>query len=203
MPGWGLDNDCAPMRPAEPSLELINVRARVTIEHSIVGTIQVSEDEVRLDPIPINISDSIIDAMDYGREAIGAPGHPVAHAVLTIKRTTVFGIVQVHAIELAENCIFMGCMNVARRQLGCMRFCYVPRGCRTPKRYHCQPDLAEQTVEAQLRQANPNIAQTDIDAARARERERVKPQFNSERYGKPDVCAACGAMRRRDHARRG
>ena len=141
VPGWGLDNDCEPMRPAEPSLELINVRARVTIEHSIVGTIQVSEDEVRLDPIPINISDSIIDAMDYDREAIGAPGHPVAHTVLTIKRSTVFGIVQVHAIELAENCIFMGCMNVARRQLGCMRFCYVPHGCRTPKRYHCQPDL--------------------------------------------------------------
>ena len=109
----------------------------------------------------------------------------MAHAVLTIKRTTVFGIVQVHAIELAENCIFMGCMNVARRQLGCMRFCYVPHGCRTPKRYHCQPDLAEQTIETQLRLANPNIAQTDIDAARVLERERVKPQFNSERYGKP------------------
>ncbi len=185
VPGWGLDNDCEPLRPAEPSLELNNIRARVTIEHSIVGTLQVNEDQVRLDPIPIDISDSIVDAMDASREAIGAPGNPVAHAVLTIKRSTVFGIVQVHAIELAENSIFMGCLNVARRQLGCMRFCYVPYGCRTPKRYHCQPDLAEQTIEARLRQDNPTIAQADIDAAKALERERVKPQFNSERYGQP------------------
>ena len=26
VPGWGIDNDCTPLRPAEPSLELINVR---------------------------------------------------------------------------------------------------------------------------------------------------------------------------------
>lgn len=184
-PGWGLNNDCSPLRPAEPSLELVNVRARVAIEHSIVGTIQVSEDEVRSDPIPIAVSDSIVDAMDYDREAIGAPGSPAAHALLTIKRTTVFGIVQVHAIELAENCIFTGCMNVARRQLGCMRFCYVPDSCRTPRRYHCQPDLVEQAVEARLREENPNVSQAIVDAARARESERVRPQFSSERYGTP------------------
>jgi hypothetical protein len=194
VPGWGLDNDCQPLRPAEPSLELNNVRARVTIEHSIVGTLQVNEDEVRIDPIPIHISDSIVDAMDADREAIGAPGNPVAHAVLTIQRSTVFGIVQVHAIELAENSIFMGCLNVARRQLGCMRFCYVPPGCRTPKRYHCQSDLAEQTIESQMRHDDPNITQTAIAAAKESERARVKPQFNSERYGQPayaQLAATC------------
>lgn len=185
VPGWGLDNDCAPVRPAEPSLELINVRARVAIEHSIVGTIQVSEDEVRSEPIPIAIADSIVDAMDTGREAIGAPGYPAAHALLTIQRTTVFGIVQVHAIELAENCIFTGCMNVARRQVGCMRFCYVPTGCRTPRRYHCQPDLVQQAIEAGLRAEDAGVSQAIVDAARARESERVRPQFSSERYGTP------------------
>jgi len=140
---------------------------------------------VRIDPIPIHISDSIVDAMDADREAIGAPGNPVAHAVLTIQRSTVFGSVQAHAIELAENSLFMGCLNVARRQLGCMRFCYVPHGCRTPRRYHCQPDLAEQTLEARMRNDEPTVAQSAIDAAKTLERERVKPQFNSERYGQP------------------
>ncbi len=48
-------------------------RARVSIEHSIVGTIQINEDQVRTDPIPVHISDSIVDAMDARREAFGAP----------------------------------------------------------------------------------------------------------------------------------
>ena len=194
VPGWGLDNECRPLRPTEPSLELNKIRARVTIEHSIIGIIQINEDEVWADPIPITISDSIIDAMATDREAIGASGNPVAHAVLTIKRSTVFGIVQVHAMDLAENSIFTGCINVARRQLGCVRFCYVPRDCRTPKRYHCQPELAEQALEAQLRREHEDVAQDIIEKAQALERERVTPQFNSERYGQPayaQLAATC------------
>ena len=194
VPGWGLDNDCQPLWETEPSLELNNVRARVTIEHSIVGTLQVDENEVRLDPIPIHISDSIVDAMASDQEAIGAPGKPVAHAVLTIKRSTVFGSVQVHAIELAENSLFMGCLNVARRQLGCMRFCYVPPGCRTPQRYHCQPDLAEQPIVVPAPKAELQGPQTTGDAASQLARERVRPRFNSERYGQPayaQLAATC------------
>ena len=53
-------------------------------------------------------------------------------------------------IELAENSIFMGLVRVARRQIGCMRFCYVTPGSRTPRRYHCQPDLVEKAVETEL-----------------------------------------------------
>ncbi|MEO0998513.1 MAG: hypothetical protein AAFX58_13435, partial [Pseudomonadota bacterium] len=105
----------------------------------------------RLDPIRICISDSIVDATDPGLEAIGAPGCLVAHACLTIARTTVFGRVQAHTIELGENSIFDGRVTVARRQTGCMRFCYVAPGSRTPRRYRCQPDLAEQQAEAKWR----------------------------------------------------
>jgi len=185
VPGWGLDNGGQPLRPAEPSLELNNVRARVSIEHSILGSIQVVQDEVRLDPIPMHISDSIIDALDDDKEALGAPGTAGAHVVLTITRSTVFGIVQVHAIELGENSIFTGCLNVARRQLGCLRFCYVPHGCRTPRRFHCQPDLAEQALAAALKQMTPPLSQAEREAALELERERLRPQFNSRRYGQP------------------
>ena len=52
-PGWGLHNDCEPRRPAEPCLELFNVRARVCIEKSIIGSIQINEDAVRSEPIPV------------------------------------------------------------------------------------------------------------------------------------------------------
>lgn len=193
VPGWELECDCTPVRDGEPSLELYNIRANVRIEHSILGAIQVHEDEVQTDPIPVCISDSILDATAPDKEALGAPGYAVAHAVLTMLRCTVFGIVDVHAVALAENCIFNNCLNVARRQLGCMRFCHVPYGCRTPRRYHCQPDLASQTIEETLRAAAAAQkltapTQVELDAAKARERLRVRPQFNSERYGTPTYC---------------
>ena len=137
-------------RAAEPSLKLTDTQARVAIERTILGSIQVSQDEVGSDPIPIRLSDSILDATSPEREAVGAPAWPLAHAILTIERTTVFGEIQTHAIDLAENSIFVGKIQVARRQRGCMRFCYVTPGSRTPRRYRCQPDLAEQAARAAI-----------------------------------------------------
>ena len=188
VPGWGIDCDCRPRRPAEVSVELNNVRAAVEIEHSIVGAIRVNEDQVRLDPIPVSISDSIVDATAADRQAIGAPGDDIAHAVLTIRKVSVFGIIDVHAIELAENSLFTGCVNVARRQIGCMRFCYVPSACRTPRRYRCQPDEAIAAVKKRL--TDP----AKINAEIASERLRLRPLFTSEHYGKPayaQLAAGC------------
>jgi hypothetical protein len=179
VPGWGIDCDCDPRRPAEPSLELSNVRARVRIEHSIAGSIQISEDEVRLDPLPLEITDSIVDATAHRLQAIGAPGNGIAHALLTIQRCTVFGIVDVHAMQLGENSLFMGCVNVARRQVGCMRYCFVPPGCRTPRRYHCEPDGVITAVRDRV--TDPGLRAAGI----ASETLRVWPQFTAERYGKP------------------
>ncbi len=191
VPGWELHPDCEPGRPSEPSLELINTRACVVVEHSIVGSIQVVQDEVKTDPIPIVISDSIVDATgvdcdDPRCEALGAPGWPLAHAVLIIKRCTVLGHVYTHAIDLAENSIFMGRVKVGRRQRGCIRFCFVTPGSRTPRRYNCQPDLVEQPIQAQFRSGD--ISEDEKDSALERERLRVRPQFNSVRYGTPTYC---------------
>jgi hypothetical protein len=228
VPGWGLGGDCEPERATEPSLEVFSPDVCVTIEHAIVGAIQVNptppagsdetqpppkapEHEVqqarcagigregRLDPVRLCISDSIVDATDSDIEAIGAPGCPVAHAVLTIARATVIGRVQVHAIELGENCILDGVVAVARRQRGCLRFSYVTPGSRTPKRFHCQPDLVEQAVVEKLRAeaaaaSLPPPGHAELEAARACERIRVAPQMRSRRYGTPAYCqlsAAC------------
>jgi hypothetical protein len=154
-------------------LELFNVNAIVSIEHSIIGSIQVNQDEVQTNPIPIQISDSILDATGTEREALDAPGYPVAHAQLTILRSTVFGQILVHSIALAENSIFNGIITAARRQQGCVRFCYITPGSRTPRRYNCQPDLVNQAAPDDLKQV---------------ERERVRPQFTSTRYGTPAYC---------------
>jgi hypothetical protein len=188
VPGWGLHPDCEPRRPARPSLELIDTNARVTIDHSIVGSIEVAHDAVRQDPVLIRVSDSIVDATSPGREALGALGGGIAHALVTLGRVTVIGAVRAHAIELADNSILNGRVEVARRQLGCMRFCSFVPGSRTPRRYSCQPDLVDARVDEQL---PPGEAR---NRARRRERLRVRPAFNSLRYGTPDYCqlaAAC------------
>ena len=42
----------------------------------------------------------------------------------------------------ADDTIFDDVVTVARRQDGCLRFCWVPADSSTPRRYRCQPDLA-------------------------------------------------------------
>ncbi|MBO0861313.1 MAG: hypothetical protein J2P21_23055, partial [Chloracidobacterium sp.] len=200
-PGWTLGADCDPQRPSEPSMELSCPYARVNIEHSVIGSIQVNPlvsvangagggkpqiksaaadagcDGVgygfRVDPICLRVSDSVLDATSTEREAIGAPGCVVAHARLTILRSTVFGQVQIQAVDLGENTIFDGRVFVARRQQGCLRFCYVTPESRAPRRYHCQPDLAA----ANLMGEEKTLAER-----------RVRPRFISVRYGAPDYC---------------
>jgi hypothetical protein len=180
VPGWGIRHDCEPRRPGEASLELVNTpQVRVTMEHSISGPVHVLQDEVESDPIAIRIRDSVLDAADPAGLALGAPGWERAHAVVSILRCTVLGAVHLHALELAENSIFTGPVNVARRQQGCMRFCYVhPPGSRTPRRFRCQPDLVERTLP---------------EADRPRAREHVRPVFNSVRYGTPTYCQLANA----------
>ncbi|MET0309924.1 MAG: hypothetical protein ABW023_14555 [Sphingomonas sp.] len=167
VPGWGITCDCDPKRPNEPSIELVDCTARIRIAWSILGSIQVTADEVQSDPVEIAISDSIVDSTGEQRAAISASNLPLAFAKASFVRCTVFGGVQLHAIPLAENSIFTGQIRVARRQLGCMRFCYVPPGSRTPRRSHCQPDLARAVPDV-----DPEI-----------ETERVRPHFASIRYG--------------------
>ncbi|WP_326647932.1 hypothetical protein [Streptomyces sp. NBC_01750] len=178
VPGWSLEPECDPHSPEEPSLVLDRTTACVSIDRSVLGTIEVIGDEVGRDPLPIHIRDSILDATGHGRAALSAPDCRLAHAVLHAHRTTVIGEVHTHAVEIAENSIFTGRMQVARRGIGCVRFSYVPVGSRTPRRHRCQPDLAG-TENAQL----------------------VRPLFTSERYGTPaygQLAAGCA-----DEIRRG
>ena len=158
-----------------------------------------NQDEVRTDPLSVCIKDSILDATDIEKKALDASGCPVAFAKLTLLRSTIYGETQVHAIDLAENSIFFGKVTVCRRQKGCMRFCYITPESRTPRRYHCQPDLVEQAAEEEIRIAakesgtalsmlSDDELNEEIKAARHGESDRVIPQFNSIHYGIHDYC---------------
>lgn len=200
VPGWNLDPECEPDQLEEPSIDIVNAWPCLTIERSILGSIQINNEEVHHDPLSILISDSILDATGNdcdgpACEAIGGYGCSIAQANLRLLRSTVFGRIGIHSLELAENSILMGKLKVARRQYGCVRFCYVAPGSRTPRRFHCQPDLAQAHArEELLDQHNPQTAaeQAALEAAIAdamqTASERVKPQFTSQRYGNPGYC---------------
>jgi len=183
VPGWSVHCNCEPQRPNDPSLELEYTRARIRIEHSIVGAITVEARERATEPQELQIIDSIVDATSEDRIALGSSRGGIAYTALSVARSTIIGRVQTHAIRLAENSIFNGLVTVARRGQGCMRFCYLPPDSRTPRRFECQPDLVQQTVIDDL-----SIAPDNKPAAIEQEVERVRPRFNSLRYGTPAYC---------------
>lgn len=171
VPGWTLQCECDPRRPGEPSVTLDGTRASLRVEHSIIGPISVISPPRRGEPPLLQLCDSVLDATGPARVAIGAPDEAVAYVNASIRRCTVIGEVRAHTIELAEDSIFVSPLRVLRRQLGCMRFCFVPLGSRTPQRFHCQPDLA--TAAAPMTQRPAEIL-------------RVTPLLRSLRYATPD-----------------
>jgi len=194
VPGWELEHDCEPMNPYETSLRLVDTNTCLHISHSILGTIAVEQHEVKSDPMQICMSDSILDATGDNEDALSAGACTLAHANVTIARCTVIGQIHTHSITLAENSIFTGVVIVARRQIGCMRFCYVkPKSeatdtkpemlSRTPRRFNCQPDLVEKAIQMKI--DADELTEAQGEAEKRIERLRVTPQLQ-KRYGNPD-----------------
>jgi hypothetical protein len=186
--------------PGKAFLELEDLHCSVNIEHCIMGSIRVSQESVTTEPLRVNISDSILDTVGRNLGAISNQDDLYAHALLRIERCTVLGRVMAQAIDLAENCIFADEVQVIRSQQGCMRFCYVrvpadPDESKTPRRYHCQPDLVMDKAESELRARKPpeqSLDEKDLIKFRREIREArrlaasfIHPQFWSTHFGDP------------------
>lgn len=183
VPGWGLSCDCRPTHPGQPSIVLDGSAACLRIDHSIVGPVQVAGAD---EAAPIVVTDSIIDAMDTSQPAIAGTQGEIALALLTVARSTVIGEVAVHAIARADDSLFLGKVEVARRQTGCIRYCYLPANSRTPRRHRCQPEDAIAAARAKI-DADTTLTPTERTARKtivsADTALRVRPHFESLRYG--------------------
>ncbi len=139
-----------------------NARLAVNLYRSICGPINLNAS------IPaLSITDSIVTsgpASAVTASAIAAPG-----AAASIQTTTVFGTTSALTIDASDS-LFTGVVTATRRQKGCVRFCYVPVGSQTARRFHSQPDLA-------LANLDP-AAQSNVIA-------RLTPQFTSIDFGQP------------------
>ena len=171
VPGWEATPEVSTKNDMTPSLRLENVQTRVVVERSVLGPISVVNNVEELEPLELLVSDSIIDAAATERRAIDAPERGAAAVRLTVLRSTVIGRVHVNDLVRAEDSIFDGKLDVVRRQDGCLRYCFIKPGSQTPRRFDCQPDAA-----------SAGSLEAEVDAIRAR----VRPIFNSLRFGTPD-----------------
>jgi hypothetical protein len=186
VPGLGLTGDGAPLDPAAPSL-VVEVDPDETtvieIDHCIVGRLQVPAEGAEL-----FVRDSIVDglgAVAISAGAAGGPG-PAAGPPTSLERVTVFGSTDVKELNAAD-VLFTGPVRAARRQDGCVRFCFVPDGSETARRYLCQPDTAIARALDAARKADPLAPPSagDLSGIRASIRGRLRPGFTSRAYGQP------------------
>jgi len=198
VPGLMLECDGTPTHKNSPSLELHKFTGPLWIDYSIVGAISVlpvestengSTDgpalEYRDEPHQMRVTDSILDNAGGSCPAIGGKTScAFARMRLWIERATVFGPVNVYAIDRAQDTLFTDLVKVARRRQGCMRFCCVPPKSTTPARYRCQPDLAP------AGSGNPAPCEKQATPSAPMDRDQVAspivPRFRSQRYGDPD-----------------
>ncbi len=123
----------------------------ITIRSSIVGEIRITTPEVGHDPIPLSVSDSIVDGGRRGGHAIlGAEDRP-AYAALTLERCTVLGDISVFETTIAQDSVITGRFFSRRRQVGEIRFCYLPLTSHVPRRTGCQPDGTAEPAGVQPR----------------------------------------------------
>jgi hypothetical protein len=174
VPGRMLNEDGSPRSPDRDSIATATGGGPhtpdVALRYSICGSIRLPA-STRL----LAIRDSIVQALPVGgviRDSIAAadpadaPGPPAS-----IERSTIFGSVHLREMVLGSESIFAQPVLVQRRQSGCIRFSSIAEGSVTPRRFHCQPDLALDGV-------------TDVAEA-ARIRTRLTPTFTSMNYGDP------------------
>ena len=164
VPGHALNPDGTAVSPGAASLIVAHPFATISLERCICGPLIVVGDAT------VTLADSIVDAGAPENPAYAGDATGIAGAELTVTESTIIGKLHTRLLQLASNTIFFARLGsppaetwlapllVERRQDGCVRFCYVPTGSVTPRRYRCIPD-----------DAHPDAL----------------PQFTSLRYGDP------------------
>jgi hypothetical protein len=166
VPGLALSPDGSPDSPGAVSLTLNSGSTEAEIHRSILGALLVASEAT------VSIADSILDAGDESDSAYGGVAGEPYGGPTNITRSTVIGTIDTREMTLGENSIFLGVVTAERHQVGCVRFCWVPRDSRVPRRYHCQPEIPDGT---------------SVDEA-IRIAARLSPRFTSLRYGEPAYC---------------
>jgi hypothetical protein len=186
IPGRQLDGNGNPIS-TEPSVSVeptnaaghaINLLLRIEAAFSILGQLVVPEPSAG-----IWLLDCIVQGTAASATAVCDPAGKFA-APLVTERSTFFGSVQVKSLQASE-VIFTAAVTAQRTQQGCVRFSYVPPGSVTPRRYHCQPDLAVSNAIAAALQTDPLLSLAAQQQIRQDVESRLVLSFATTLYGQP------------------
>jgi hypothetical protein len=146
VPGWAVDPHGAPQFGTAPALVAEPAGLAVTVAKSILGSVRAPE------LVTFNASDSIIDATEPANAAYAALDGVGPGGALTLQGCTVLGKTHSILLALVSDSIFWAALVPAdawptalisdRKQEGCVRFSFLPKGAKTPRRFEC----IEQTI---------------------------------------------------------
>jgi hypothetical protein len=171
IPGRELNAKGEPIFAGEPSICGSATGATLCLTRVVTGAIALPAS------CDARICAGIVDAGSRYCPAFAGPGLAAPGASLHVEDSTVIGRVWTHAIRLASNTIFAARLGrrdpwpaavlSSRRQVGCVRFCWLPWNSITPRRYEClPPDAASQGA--------------------------LEPRFITSRFGEPGYCLLSG-----------
>jgi hypothetical protein len=178
VPGVTREPDGDPHFPGRASLIVLHPFAEVKLEHCVVGPI------VAVEGVEVEASNSVIDASGEhevaycGRDGSGTVtiaadrqtgDGPEPGGHLTLDSCTVVGKVHAQRLDVSDS-ILMARLGdpdpwpapvwAERRQVGCLRFTFVPPGSRTPRRFHCAgADPSHRPSHTSLRYGDPGYMQ--------------------------------------------
>jgi len=164
VPGITLDAAGQPLQPNAASLVLEIPGLAVQIDRCLLGAIRAHEHA------QVAASDSLIDATARDGVAFAAGDGTSPGAVLSLSACTLIGKVHTAEVGLISNSILFAALaqgdswavpvRAARKQVGCVRFSWLPFNSRVPRRHRCQPDSSSSARH-------------------------IAPRFTSLRYGTP------------------
>jgi hypothetical protein len=154
VPGWSLDTNGTPQFGTQPNLVAEPASLTVTVRSSILGSVRAAEF------VNLKAFDAIIDATDPANVAIADLDGIAGVGSLTLGGVdsldssdtpphgcTVVGKVHAVLLSLVSDSILWAALIEAdswttgliadRKQEGCVRFSFLPRGAKTPRRYEC------------------------------------------------------------------
>lgn len=135
----------------------------------------------------VAVADSIVG---QAQDTATVPALDAAATALELQRSSFLGAVLALSLN-ASDCIFDAPVQAERRQIGCVRFCYVPPASQVPRRYRCQPQLETETriaaLRAQALAAGTVATAAEEDLVRTEVEAQVRPMFVSRRYGDPGL----------------
>ena len=196
VPGRSLDDDGKPAQPGALSVEAALPGLALEMSGCICGPLGIARD------VTAAIEDSIVDAAaaDPAQSAAGVayadPTGADFGGPLTLRAVTVFGKVMAERFDLVSDSLLVARLDASdtwpapvraeRRQVGCIRFSYVPPGSITPRRYRCQPQLAIDTaIAARSKELGGPVPAAERQLIEARWTRRIVPSFTARRYGRP------------------